>query len=1040
MDIYKYKIWTGKIPGVYTPGCNTPDCESRKKKRLLGSNSASVDSDVALNINNNVLKNIEELTTTPNQDCSNCWESSSYHKMCMDCQQGYPSPCCENGKNCCAESTQLCDEIWSMDKCELEKFCKKCTESTKKEFDVIGFPFQQKSYNGSYGVYDYRPECVCCNRYSKDSMTSSLPILLDHDFNDMGFYSMWDGDVVQKDTFSNFLLTADTTNPYLISLTNTTEFEFFKYLKGVEYHVNWGDGNTSTLNFPTTTSVNSYLSDGNYEVTIQMSAPWGVTSMVKKIVIPSVTSQILWSSVVNTGQTYTFTPVGGGASISMDYHQSEFGPLDSGLGINDYITSNWSVTPYTVQGLTQSMLSSFQTYSNTTNSVYLSPGYNEGSSYIVPIGGQIELPDGTISNNLTGWISIATSTYTAYTITNGVEVYDMFDYENGTTIFEVKGFGLNSEDLLTRECGISVQTSCDLCYGIQSYYSSPAYSTQNVTTNKGEWDNTEEYIPGDFVYYGGCCFFAISINTNNIPDSNNNSSQFWRLCQGSCTTPNNIESRYECVGGACIEIVPSSNYYTTATYVGTPPTSANALSDCTSNCAPLTGQDMHYECNNGTCFPISPSNMFYNQVFGPNGGTMYPGPTAFNDCDANCISTNDRHDCVGGVCTPDPNGFYPDLTTCNSLCSTLPDLDWWCMTDSCTSNVQGTGAPVGATNSTPYTTFGDCNINCGNIVLTYRCVCQTLESSPGNFENSEVNLGGGDYGGQVCEAVTDTSNPGPFSTRGQCEDSCLSWDCSNSDGSCSEKNVSGTLQNDGSLPGSYCSEFDITNGGAIIPSNVPIDVLGCVDNCEEPSYSVCIAGVCTTAGVSTNSQNTGVSINPTQETYTQGQGGFNSTQIYYDNANLYAYGDGSTNACESSTGAGGGGCSTCDSNPSPAYPLNIYDPAIPYQPYDAVITLPAGAATVSQDYKYWYNPAPVCDPGIGFVAFPLPFGTDCGNTSVINDCENFSINPVGAHPCTALDGFGLPIVCNNPPYTVTPPIFPQQNRLQSLTCWEPCGL
>ena len=221
---------------------------------------------------------------------------------------------------------------------------------------------------------------------------------------------------------------------------------------------------------------------------------------------------------------------------------------------------------------------------------------------------------------------------------------------------------------------------------------------------------------------------------------------------------------------------------------------------------------------------------------------------------------------------------------------------------------------------------------------------------------------------------------------------------------------------------------------------MPIDVLGCVDNCEEPSYSVCIAGVCTTAGVSTNSQNTGVSINPTQETYTQGQGGFNSTQIYYDNANLYAYGDGSTNACESSTGAGGGGCSTCDSNPSPAYPLNIYDPAIPYQPYDAVITLPAGAATVSQDYKYWYNPAPVCDPGIGFVAFPLPFGTDCGNTSVINDCENFSINPVGAHPCTALDGFGLPIVCNNPPYTVTPPIFPQQNRLQSLTCWEPCGL
>jgi len=1036
MDIYKYKIWTGYIPGVYTEGCNTPECVRAKgKKTVLKSSTTTIEDNKVFEINNNALQGLTTQPTIPNYDCSRCRKSKNYYENCQACLNGYPNECCQNGENCCPDAEQLCEDFWSLDKCKVAEFCKKC-ENEKWDTKTVEFPFRQKIYNKKYDSNQQRDECACCNRYGRDNMNSSLPIFLDHDFNDMGVYSLWDGDVLQKDSFSNFLLTADTTNPYLISITNTTEFEFFKYLNGVEYFINWGDGNSIALNFPTTTSTNTYINPGNYEVTIQMSAPWGVTSMVKNIVIPSVTSDILWSTIVNTGQTYTWIPVNGGPVASMDYNESEWGPLDSGMGINDYITSNWTTTPYTIQGITQSMLSSFQTYNNTTNSAFLPVGYSEGPSFIVPIGGQIELPDGTISNNLTGWISNATSTYTAYTITNGTEVYDMFDYENGTTLFDVKGFGLNDEDLLTRECGMGIQTSCDLCYGTQSYYINPTYSTQNVIVNKGEWDFDDEYIPGDFVYYDGCCFFVISINSGNEPDKNDNNSSFWRLCQGSCTTPNNLESRYNCVGGVCVAILPSSNYYNTATYVGNPPTTSNAQIECQSNCVPIIGQDIHYECNNGTCLPISPSNMFYNSLFGPNGGTMYSGPTAFLDCDSSCISTNDRHNCENGLCVPSVSGFFADYTTCYSQCSNLPDLDWWCMTDACTSNVQGTGQPVGATNTTPFTTFGDCNINCGNIVLTYRCVCQTNESSPGVTVDSEVNLGSGDYGGQTCQAITDTSNPGPFMDRATCEESCLSWDCSNSDGSCSPKNVSGTIQADGTIPGNFCSDFDITNGGLVMPLLAStIDIKGCEDNCFEPSYHVCIAGVCTFVGVSTNAV---TPVNPTQETYTQTQGGFNSTQINYSNAIYYAYAGGSEADCYMSSGAGGGGCSTCDSNPSPAYPLHIYDPGLPngYQPYDAVITLPAGAATVNQDYKYWYNPAPVCDPGYGLVGL-----TDCGDPGVINDCEDFNINPTGTHPCTAIStNFGTPILCNNPPYTISPPIFPQQSRLQSQTCWEPCGL
>ena len=65
--------------------------------------------------------------------------------------------------------------------------------------------------------------------------------------------------------------------------------------------------------------------------------------------------------------------------------------------------------------------------------------------------------------------------------------------------------------------------------------------------------------------------------------------------------------------------------------------------------------------------------------------------------------------------------------------------------------------------------------------------------------------------------------------------------------------------------------------------------------------------------------------------------------------------------------------------------------------------------------------------------------TDCNDGPTLAACMDHQTNPTGTHPCTAINGMGLPILCNNPPYTITPPIFPQQTRLESQTCWEPCG-
>ena len=61
-----------------------------------------------------------------------------------------------------------------------------------------------------------------------------LTTLLTQDINDIGHYSIWDGNVGQKEVFANFVYSG-ASNGWGIKLFNTTDFGYYPSLQDSEY-------------------------------------------------------------------------------------------------------------------------------------------------------------------------------------------------------------------------------------------------------------------------------------------------------------------------------------------------------------------------------------------------------------------------------------------------------------------------------------------------------------------------------------------------------------------------------------------------------------------------------------------------------------------------------------------------------------------------------------------------------------------------------------------------------------------------------------
>ena len=247
----------------------------------------------------------------------------------------------------------------------------------------------------------------------------TIPILLTETATDIGYYSVFDGMILQQDVMNNFIFTGDSIFPYYtVILYNTSENELKKYLSFSSYQISWGDGQTEPVSPYTPLPIpHTYSSDGEYTISITGMSPWGYNLIQKTVNIP-----ITGVTINNPNGTAYFTPLGGswsGAPIMYDYIFSGDSTCDATInGFNDYLQGQ----PLIISGYTKSCLSDLQVYGPKTQ---LIGGKYKPNETVTGSSGTIGIFHGTPPN----------ADYTAYTINN----LDYFDYPDNITIFVVSG-------------------------------------------------------------------------------------------------------------------------------------------------------------------------------------------------------------------------------------------------------------------------------------------------------------------------------------------------------------------------------------------------------------------------------------------------------------------------------------------------------------------------------------------------------------------------------------------------------------------------
>jgi len=293
--------------------------------------------------------------------------------------------------------------------------------------DIFTVNLKGQDVNSSYtgqtvGVYSGMTQVLTSGPNGSSLLTGlTIPILIRQTAVDVGYYSPFDGAVLQKDVVANFIFSSTTSNPYVYNIYNTSS-EFQKFLDLSAYKVDWGDGSpkqTITTYTPNSISHTYPSATTQYNITLEQTNPWGVTKVSKIVTTPYT------DVVINNPNGEAFFIAAGGnwvnTPVSYDY-------IFSGDAVNEIsaqTSNNFTTVPFTVSGITSSRI--------TELALYGTPKYQVG----VPVikNGQIW---GAITNTAT--------TFTAYTI----NLVDYYDYLDGTTIFFEQSSGFTEYNLSQR--------------------------------------------------------------------------------------------------------------------------------------------------------------------------------------------------------------------------------------------------------------------------------------------------------------------------------------------------------------------------------------------------------------------------------------------------------------------------------------------------------------------------------------------------------------------------------------------------------------
>lgn len=331
-----------------------------------------------------------------------------------------------------------------------------------------------------FGVYSPFSDLLSGGTNGSSLLTGlTIPIFLTQSINDIGYYSEFDGFILQKNVVTNFLYSADTSNIYKVNLYNTSGSEYISFLQQALYEINWGDGSSNsqlTTDKPDASHIYQSAPSG-YTITLIQKNAWGTTSISKKVTLPNT-----GVTVNNLQGEIFFTPQGGswsGIPLSYDYIFSG----DSGDNLNQYLSQNNTKIPVIVSGFTNSRLIDLKRYGPNPYTI-----------------GYLQYYNGV----LLGQVNEITPEYTAYTI-NNVNYYDL---SNGKTFYIVESSGITSNDfvfsaLTKNEHLLDFVMDPEVYSGI--YVERGKYSGYEPLQRLGEVDNI-----GDLVRYG-YGYFKINI-------------------------------------------------------------------------------------------------------------------------------------------------------------------------------------------------------------------------------------------------------------------------------------------------------------------------------------------------------------------------------------------------------------------------------------------------------------------------------------------------------------------------------------------------
>lgn len=288
--------------------------------------------------------------------------------------------------------------------------------------EVLKLDLSGVTYSGyTFGVFPPLQDVLSGGTNGDSLLTDlSIPILLTQDYEDIGYYSPFDGELSQCSEQVNFTFGLENVDPKRICVYNTSDSRY-KYLKKTIFQINWGDGspvesfgNTFTPLCHTYPNLANPLS---YLITVSGMSSAGILSITKKITIPydltTITNPLGTVSFSSNNGSWSATPTS----------QNYLNTYDADNTIASQITSNFIPVPFIISGYTNSRLSE----------LYIYGAQKLGTAGSYPL---IILKDGT-----TGKTESVSSEYTGYTINS----MSYLDFPNGNSIFLVESFGITSD-------------------------------------------------------------------------------------------------------------------------------------------------------------------------------------------------------------------------------------------------------------------------------------------------------------------------------------------------------------------------------------------------------------------------------------------------------------------------------------------------------------------------------------------------------------------------------------------------------------------